>query len=99
MKPAQTLVESLGTMSAVTKTGDIRQIIANSLLALARKEIPASDLEAMAKGLDSISNSMNTEIKVAKTQMEMREKAGTLGKGTDIEGLGSMGIGMPDKTQ
>ena len=34
----------------------------------------------MAKGLDSISNSLNAEIKVARTSIELREKGGQLGQ-------------------
>lgn len=92
MKPAQTLVESLGPMASVTTQGDIRRIVANSLLALARKEISATDLEAMAKGLDSISNSLNAEIKVAKTAMDLRDRGGDLGQ---IVQLGTLLIGTP----
>lgn len=93
MKAAKTLTESLGTMAAVTTQGDLRQIVANSLLALARKEISATDMEAMAKGLDSISNSLNAEIKVAKTAIEMRERGASLGQVTH---LGRLLIGTPD---
>ena len=93
MKPAQTLTDSLGNMAAVTTQGDLRRIVANSLLALARKEIPADDLTAMAKGLDSISNSLNAEIKVAKTAIEMRDRGGDLGRVTH---LGTLLIGTPD---
>lgn len=94
MKPAQTLVESLGNMAMVTSNGDIRRIVANSLLALARKEISATDLEAMAKGLDSISNSLNAEIKVAKTAMDLRDRGGDLGQ---IVQLGTLIIGTPEQ--
>lgn len=90
MKAAQTLTESLGTMAEVTTQGDLRRIVANSLLALARKEISATDLEAMAKGLDSISNSLNAEIKVAKTSIELREKGASLG---NVVHLGNLVIG------
>lgn len=93
MKAAQTLIESLGDMPAVTTQGDIRRIVANSLLALARKEISATDVEAMAKGLDSISNSLNAEIKVAKTSMELRTMGGNLG---NVVHLGALLIGTPD---
>ena len=41
MKAAQTLTESLGNMQQVTTQGDLRRIVSNSLLALARKEISA----------------------------------------------------------
>lgn len=97
MKAAQTLVESLGNMDEVATQGDLRRIVANSLLALARKEISATDLEAMAKGLDSISNSLNAEIKVAKTSIELREKGGALGKITQLGSLliGNAGTGDP----
>ena len=87
MKAAKTLIESLETMEQVGTQGDIRRIVANSLLALARKEISATDVEAMAKGLDSISNSLNAEIKVARTAIELREKGGKLG---DVVHLGQM---------
>lgn len=90
MKAAKTLTESLGDMGEVTTQGDLRRIVANSLLALARKEISATDVEAMAKGLDSISNSLNAEIKVAKTSIELREKGASLGK---VAHLGQMVIG------
>lgn len=77
-------------MQEVATGGDLRRIVANSLLALARKEISATDVEAMAKGLDSISNSLNAEIKVAKTRIELREKGADLGK---VVHLGAMLIG------
>lgn len=90
MKPAQTLIESLGDMDQVATQGDLRRIVANSLLALARKEISATDVESMAKGMDSISNSLNAEIRVAKTAMELRDKGGDIGK---VVHLGQLVIG------
>lgn len=90
MKPAKTLLESLENMEQVETQGDLRRIVANSLLALARKQISATDLEAMAKGLESISNSLNAEIKVAKTSIELRERGGQLG---NVVHLGQLIIG------
>lgn len=90
MKAAKTLTESLENIESVTTQGDLRRIVANSLLALARKEISATDVEAMAKGLDSISNSLNAEIKVAKTAVELREKGAQLGQ---VVQLGQLVIG------
>ena len=92
MKAAKTLVESLSDVEQVTTGGDLRRIVANSLLALARKEISATDVEAMAKGLDSISNSLNAEIRVAKTSVELREKGANLGATPHI---GRLVIGNP----
>lgn len=94
MKAAKTLVESVADMEQVTTQGDLRRLVANSLLALARKEISATDVEAMAKGLDSISNSLNAEIKVAKTAIELREKGAQLGQ---VVQLGQLVIGNAPK--
>lgn len=77
-------------MTQVATNGDLRRIVANSLLALARKEISATDVEAMAKGLDAISNSLNAEIRVAKTSIELRAMGADLGK---VAHLGTMLIG------
>ena len=90
MKAAKTINESLSDMESVVTQGDLRRIVANSLLALARKEISATDVEAMAKGLDSISNSLNAEIRVAKTSIELRDKGGALG---NVVQLGQLVIG------
>jgi hypothetical protein len=90
MKAAKTLIESVADMEQVTTQGDLRRLVANSLLALARKEISATDVEAMAKGLDSISNSLNAEIKVARTAIELREKGAQLGQ---VVQLGQLVIG------
>lgn len=93
MKPSETTLEALSDIKQVTTTGDLRRIVANQLLALARKEVSATDMEAMAKGLDSISNSLNAEIKMAKTKIELRDMGGDLGKVTH---LGSLLIGNAD---
>ncbi len=93
MKAAPTLVESLETMPQVTTQGDLRRIVSNALLALARKEISATDVEAMSKGLDAISNSLNAEVKVAKTAIELRDRGGEFG---DVVHLGTLVIGTPD---
>jgi hypothetical protein len=96
MRPSQTTLESLADMQQVATGGDLRRIVANSLLALARKEISATDVEAMAKGLDSISNSLNAEIKVARTSIELREKGASLGS---VVHLGQLVIGTPKPTE
>lgn len=90
MKPSKTTLESLAELPQVATSGDLRRIVANSLLALARKEISATDVEAMAKGLDAISNSLNAEMKIAKTSIELRSRGADLGK---VAHLGQMLIG------
>lgn len=93
MKPSTSLVDSLSTMGSVTTQGDLRRIVANSLLALARKEISATDVTAMGKGLESINNSLLAEIKVAKMAIDLRSQGGELGK---VVELGNLVIGNTD---
>ena len=90
MKPSTSLIDSLANMESVTTQGDLRRIVANSLLALARKEISATDVQAMGKGLESINNSLLAEIKVAKMAIELRTQGGELGK---VVELGNLVIG------
>lgn len=90
MKAAKTLIDSLADMESVATHGHLRRIVGNSLLALARKEVGAADIEAMAKGLESISNSLNAEIRVAKASIELRDKGADLGK---VVQLGQLAIG------
>lgn len=90
MKPSSTAVAASANITAIKTTGDLRTLVSNHLLALARGETGPTNLEAMAKALDSISNSLNTELKIHKAKIEVRELAGNLGKN---EYLGDMLIG------
>lgn len=67
-------------MQQVQTLGDVRRIIGNSLLALARKEISATDVVAMAKAVDSIANTLNSEIALAKVRTVLRDNGAELGK-------------------
>lgn len=80
MKPSQNTLESLSDMQQVSTLGDVRRIIGQSLLALARKEISAADVTAMAKAVDSIANSLNAEISLARTTHDLRQSGADLGK-------------------
>lgn len=96
MAESNTMLQGLGNLQSIATTGDLRRIVANSMLALARKEIPRTDVETYAKGLDAISNSLQAEVKIAKLQMEMRKQGGGLGKdGAAVENvaLGTLRIG------
>jgi hypothetical protein len=77
-------------MQQVATLGDVRRIIGQSLLALARKEISATDVTAMAKGVDSIANSLQSEIALFKLKNEMRDAGAELGK---LVSIGSTLIG------
>jgi len=80
MKPSQNTLESLADMQQVATLGDVRRIIGQSLLALARKEISATDVVAMSKAVDSISNSLNAEISLARTAHDLRQAGADIGK-------------------
>lgn len=90
MKPSNNTLESLQDIDSMSTLGDVRRVIAQSLLALARKEISATDLTAMAKAADSIANTLNAEISLAKTSHELRKTGADLG---EIVHLGQTLIG------
>lgn len=94
MKPSINTLESLQDIGRVETSGDIRRIGAQMLLALARKEISATDLEAAAKMIDAQANSLNAEVKLAKAAIELRERGADLGK---VVHIGRTLIGTPDK--
>jgi thioredoxin-like negative regulator of GroEL len=93
MKPSQNTLESLVDIGRVETSGDIRRIGAQMLLALARKEISATDLEAAAKMIDAQANSLNAEVKLAKAAIELRERGADLGK---VVHIGRTLIGTPN---
>lgn len=80
MKPSQNTLDSLADMGQVATLGDVRRIIGQSLLALARKEISAGDVAAMSKGVDAIANSLHAEVALFKLKNDMREHGAELGK-------------------
>lgn len=90
MKASQNTLDSLSDMQQVSTLGDVRRIIGNSLLALARKEISATDVVAMAKAVDSIANSLNAEISLARVRHDLREQGAGLG---ELVRIGSTLIG------
>lgn len=96
MKASQNTLDSLHDLQRVQTSGDVRRIGAQMLLALARKEISATDLEAAAKMIDAQANHLNAEVKIAKTAIELRERGADLGK---IVHLGKTIIGDPDTAQ
>lgn len=93
MKASQNTLESLADIDQVSTAGQLRRIGAQMLLALARKELSATDLDAASKMLDSQANLLNAEVKVYKTTMDMRDRGGDIGK---ITHLGNLLIGNDD---
>lgn len=90
MKPSQNTLDSLEGMSKIETLGDVRRVIGQSLLALARKEISATDLVAMAKAADAIANTLNAEVSIAKTAHELRRTGADIGQ---IVHIGRTAIG------
>ncbi len=80
MKASKSLVESLSDIDAVRDTGTVRRIAGEMLLALARKEVSATDIEAAARLVAAQAAHMGAEVKVARAQIELREKGADLGK-------------------
>lgn len=80
MKPSENTLESLEDMHKVETMGDVRRVIGQSLLALARKEISATDLVAMSKAADALAHTLDTEVKVARTAHELRKAGASIGE-------------------
>jgi len=80
MKPSLNTLESLEDMQKVETMGDVRRVIGQSLLALARKEISATDLTAMGKAADAIANTLNVEVKMARTAHDLRKAGADIGQ-------------------
>lgn len=94
MKASQATLEALEDIDQVRTAGDIRRIGAQMLLALARKEISATDLDAASKMIDAQAHSLEAEVKVAKASIELRERGADLGK---VVHLGQTLIGSQPK--
>lgn len=80
MNASPKTLDALKDIQQVATLGDVRRIIGNSLLALARKEISATDVVAMSKAVDSIANSLQAEISLARLRHDFRERGTDLGK-------------------
>ena len=80
MKASVNTISALSDIDRVTTTGQVRRIGSQMLLALSRKEISATDVEAGAKMVAAISLNMQTEIKLALAAITLREKGAQIGK-------------------
>lgn len=76
MKPSETANQAVATISMVRSDGDINTILANTLLAVVRKEISATDANAIVGITDGMCNVMNTSMKAMRLKMEMQKAAG-----------------------
>ena len=92
MKASKSLVEALSDIDRMETTGDVRRVGAEMLLALARKEISATDVDAAAKMVAAQAAHMMAEVKTAVNAQTIRDKGGDLGR---VSHLGRTLIGTP----
>lgn len=85
MKASANLIESLSDIGRVETTGQVRRIGSEMLLALARREISAADVDAAAKMVAAISLNMHTEVRLALAAADLR------GKGVQLAEVARLG--------
>lgn len=90
MKISKTVEDSLGTLTRVNTTGDVRHLIATAMMAKLRGELSDAAMLAVAKGGDAMANMLSAEVNVVRAQIELRDKGGQLG---NVAHLGQMLIG------
>jgi hypothetical protein len=95
MKASRSLIDALSDIERMETTGDVRRVGAEMLLALARKEISATDVDAAAKMVAAQAAHMAAEVKTAINAQTIREKGGDIGR---IQHLGRTLIGAPTQT-
>jgi hypothetical protein len=95
MKPSPQTLSELDQIKSMRTKADIRRLVSIQMMALARKEVSHEDMSAMADGCNAISQSLNVELKIIRTQIELREFASNLGK---VEQLGQLLIGNTKET-
>lgn len=93
MKASVNTLESLADIDQVREAGQIRRIGGQMLLAMARKEISATDLMAASKMIEAQANHMKSEVNMQRAIIEMRKHGADLGKTVH---LGKTIIGTPD---
>lgn len=95
MNPSKNTLESLSDIERVETTGQIRRIGGQMLLALARKEISSTDVEAAAKMIAAQAMHMQNEVRLAVAAIELRSKGADLG---EIARMGQAAIGGTTST-
>lgn len=91
MKPSKNTLESLNDIDRVETSGDIRRIGGQMLLALARKEISSTDVEAAAKMIAAQAMHLMAEVKTHTHAQILRESGAELAK--RLPELGNLRIG------
>lgn len=87
-------IAGLVQLASIKTTGDLRRVVAESMLALTRGQIGREDVDRLAKGLQAINESLNAEVKVMRMKIEMHRKGG--GELGELTHLGNLLIGGDD---
>lgn len=80
MKPNSPLADTLAGMQTITQSGQIRFVVSNSLLAVARGEMPPKTLHSLCKASDSVSTSMDAEVRLELAKAKLRLLGADIGK-------------------
>ena len=94
MKVSQSVINALADLERIAGAGDVRRIVGESMLAVARGDMSGATLCDLCKGSDSISYSMEAEIKVARAKVELRALGENLGR---LTVMGNLLIGNAPK--
>lgn len=78
MKASQSVVTALADIERIETGGDVGRVCSEMLLGLARKEVPAADVEAAAKMVAAQAARKMADLKTAQWAFEMRQQAATL---------------------
>lgn len=84
---SKTMIQNLQQIDQMRTAGDVRRVGCEMLLALARKEISATDVEAGAKMIASVSAMLHTEIKAHVAASQIRKEGGNIGR---LDSIGKM---------
>jgi len=84
MKPSANTHDSLADIERLETSGQLRRVGAQMLLALARKEISATDVDSASKMIDAQARSLEAEVKTMKACIELRERGADIGKAVHL---------------
>lgn len=78
MKASQSVIQALSDLKKVEDGDDVKRVCSEMLLGLARKEVPACDVEAAAKMVSAQSQKKMVDLKTAQWAHLLRTEAARL---------------------
>lgn len=91
MKPSKTALQTLQTIEMVRTDGDINTVLSNTLLALLRKEITATDAQAVVGIADAMCRVVETHIKYSRLKLDASKAANEKAKLVELGKLTFLG--------